>query len=168
MISVENSTKQMLPKKKKRPPQRRCGDWCEFLSSKGKLYYFHIKKGFTQWTKPDVWDDNQVIFFYLKNNKFNQKQAYEPTAKRPKEDKIEKPIENVAPTSTTLLVTTSSSSSLLRRDKEEPWLSSMTSLKAKLQLKSDLKRSQKKRRDRVLDQLKHIEQEATQKVQVFL
>jgi len=152
MISVENSTKQMLPKKKKRPPQRRCGDWCEFLSSKGKLYYFHIKKGFTQWTKPDVWDDNQ---------------AYEPTAKRPKEDKIEKPIENVAPTSTTLLVTTSSSSSLLRRDKEEPWLSSMTSLKAKLQLKSDLKRSQKKRRDRVLDQLKHIEQEATQKVQVF-
>ena len=35
MISVENT--KMTPsttKKKKRPPQRRCGDWCEFLSSK--------------------------------------------------------------------------------------------------------------------------------------
>ena len=47
-------------KKKKRPPQRRCGDWCEFLSSKGKLYYFQIKKGYTQWSKPESWDDNQV------------------------------------------------------------------------------------------------------------
>jgi len=37
----------------------------------------------------------------------------------------------------------------------------MTSLKAKIQLKSELKKSQKKRRDRVLDQLKDIE--ATQK-----
>ena len=81
MISVENT--KMTPsttKKKKRPPQRRCGDWCEFLSSKvprftfllciwsfsvlnlaqGKLYYFQIKKGYTQWSKPESWDDNQV------------------------------------------------------------------------------------------------------------
>ena len=35
-------------KKRKRSPKRRCGSWCEFMSSKGKVYYFHIKKGTTQ------------------------------------------------------------------------------------------------------------------------
>ena len=157
MISVENSNSsnaQMLPKKKKRPPQRRCGDWCEFLSSKGKLYYFHIKKGYTQWTKPDIWDDNQVSKKIQLNSKSFKRipkiskiffQAYEPTAKRPKEIDPAKTTENVAPAAATAVITS---------NKEPAWSSTMTSLKAKLQLKSDLKRSQKKRRDRVLDQLK--------------
>ena len=39
----------------------------------------------------------------------------------------------------------------------DSWSSTMTSLKAKIQLKSDLKKSQKKRRDKVIDQLKNFE-----------
>jgi len=126
MISVENT--KMTPsttKKKKRPPQRRCGDWCEFLSSKGKLYYFQIKKGYTQWSKPESWDDNQ---------------AYEPAVKRPKTEESnidQSPETNVKPI--------------------DSWSSTMTSLKAKIQIKSDLKKSQKKRREKVIDQLKRFE-----------
>lgn len=106
-----------------------------------------------------MWDDNQ---------------AYEPTAKRPKEmeatTKAMKPSENVAPSTTTV----QQQQQLQRHEEGEgqqqhqqsaPWSSTMTSLKAKLQLKSDLKKSQKKRRDRVLDQLKHIEQQAASRVQ---
>jgi len=117
-------------KKKKRPPQRRCGDWCEFLSSKGKLYYFQIKKGYTQWSKPESWDDNQ---------------AYEPSVKRRNIDQEAVSNTNATPQET------------INPKNIETWSSSMTSLKAKIQLKSDLKKSQKKRRDRVLDQLKDIE-----------
>ena len=47
-------------KKKKRPPERKCGDWCEFLSSKGSIYYYHVKRGQTQWKKPETWDDTSV------------------------------------------------------------------------------------------------------------
>lgn len=52
--------KQSDKKKKKRPPERKCGDWCEFLSSKGSIYYYNVKRGKTQWKKPDAWDDINV------------------------------------------------------------------------------------------------------------
>ena len=39
----------------------------------------------------------------------------------------------------------------------DSWSSTMTSLKAKIQIKSDLKKSQKKRREKVIDQLKRFE-----------
>ena len=58
--TTRTGSNQLNEKKQKKRPVRRSGHWCEFLSSKGKLYYFHIKKGITQWTKPESWDDEQV------------------------------------------------------------------------------------------------------------
>jgi len=63
----EDSVLVKCEKKKKRPPERKCGDWCEFLSSKGAIYYYNIKQRHTQWKKPDTWDDTN---------------AYEPKAKK--------------------------------------------------------------------------------------
>jgi len=63
----EDSVLGKCEKKKKRPPERKCGDWCEFLSSKGAIYYYNIKQRHTQWKKPDTWDDTS---------------AYEPKAKK--------------------------------------------------------------------------------------
>ena len=57
---LHSSQLQSDKKKKKRPPERKCGDWCEFLSSKGTIYYYNVKRGKTQWKKPDAWDDSNV------------------------------------------------------------------------------------------------------------
>ena len=67
-------------------------------------------------------------------------QAYEPAVKRPKAEE-----NSIDQTEETTIKPT------------ESWSSTMTSLKAKIQLKSDLKKSQKKRRDKVIDQLKTFE-----------
>ena len=72
-------------------------------------------------------------------------QAYEPSVKRRNIDQEAVSNTNATPQET------------VNPKNIETWSSSMTSLKAKIQLKSDLKKSQKKRRDRVLDQLKDIE-----------
>ena len=41
------------PEKK---PIRSFGEWCEFLSSTGKIYYYNCKTEKAQWEKPDEWD----------------------------------------------------------------------------------------------------------------
>ena len=76
-------------------------------------------------------------------------QAYEPSVKR--RNSVDEAVSN----------TNTTPQEVVNTKNIETWSSSMTSLKAKIQLKSELKKSQKKRRDRVLDQLKDIE--ATQK-----
>ena len=37
-------------------PLRTLGDWSEYLSSTGKIYYHNIKTDKAQWDKPDDWD----------------------------------------------------------------------------------------------------------------
>ena len=37
-------------------PKRAYGDWAEFLSSGGKIYYYNYKSEKTQWEKPSEWD----------------------------------------------------------------------------------------------------------------
>jgi len=32
------------------------GDWSEFLSSSGKIYFYNQKTEKTQWEKPEEWD----------------------------------------------------------------------------------------------------------------
>lgn len=37
-------------------PIRTFGEWSEFMSSTGKIYYYNSKTEKTQWGKPDEWD----------------------------------------------------------------------------------------------------------------
>lgn len=37
-------------------PLRSFGDWSEFLSSNGKIYFYNRKTEIAQWDKPDEWD----------------------------------------------------------------------------------------------------------------
>lgn len=37
-------------------PLKTCGDWSEFMSSAGKVYYYNSRTERTQWEKPPDWD----------------------------------------------------------------------------------------------------------------
>lgn len=41
---------------KNKQPLRTFGDWSEFLSSGGKIYFYNSKTEKAQWEKPDEWD----------------------------------------------------------------------------------------------------------------
>ena len=38
-----------------KPAERRLGDWAQMKSSKGKVYYFHLKTHVNQWVEPAEW-----------------------------------------------------------------------------------------------------------------
>ena len=38
-----------------KPAERRLGDWAQMKSSKGKVYYFHLKTQVSQWVEPAEW-----------------------------------------------------------------------------------------------------------------
>jgi hypothetical protein len=40
----------------KKQPIRTFGEWSEFLSSAGKIYFYNSKTEKAQWNKPDEWD----------------------------------------------------------------------------------------------------------------
>lgn len=152
-------------KKDKRCPKRRCGSWCEFMSSKGKVYYFHIKKGITQWSKPQCWEDHK---------------AYEPSNKKPKtnEGTLPKPEnkenlkQSIEQNGKSDIVKTSEvkPEDIEKEDRKfshveksdlhiEPvrhWSSSMTSLKSQIQQKMEIRRFQKTRRTKIIETLDQL------------
>ena len=40
-----------------KPVERRLGDWAQMKSSKGKVYYFHLKTQNSQWVEPADWKE---------------------------------------------------------------------------------------------------------------
>jgi len=133
------NTRSINEKKSKKRPIRRSGHWCEFLSSKGKLYYFHIKKGITQWTKPESWNDEQ---------------AYEPVKKAPRVET--EPVITNEPEVTT------------KAEEEQKWSTSLTSLKAKVRQKMETKNYQKDRRNKFLVEIDAISNHSLKQEEVNL
>jgi len=136
--STNTHNNSLNEKKPKKRPIRRSGHWCEFLSSKGKLYYFHIKKGITQWTKPESWNDEQ---------------AYEPVKKAPrveKEPEVTKEPE------------------VESKDEEQKWSTSLTSLKAKVRQKMETKNYQKDRKNKFLTEIDQIKSQNLNQQEVNL
>ena len=40
-----------------KPVERRLGDWAQMKSSKGKVYFFHLKTQVSQWVEPADWKE---------------------------------------------------------------------------------------------------------------
>ena len=148
------NTRSINEKKSKKRPIRRSGHWCEFLSSKGKLYYFHIKKGITQWTKPESWNDEQVRNpVTSKMIPINYFQAYEPVKKAPRVET--EPVITKEPEVTT------------KAEEEQKWSTSLTSLKAKVRQKMETKNYQKDRRNKFLTEIDAISNHSLKQEECF-
>lgn len=135
------NTRSINEKKSKKRPIRRSGHWCEFLSSKGKLYYFHIKKGITQWTKPEGWNDEQ---------------AYEPVKKAPRVE------------TEPVVITKEPEVTTKAPEEEQKWSTSLTSLKAKVRQKMETKNYQKDRRNKFLSEIDAISNHSLKQEEVNL
>jgi len=56
-INSRNSSKEKKASTEQvKEPIRTLGNWSEFLSSSGKIYFYNQKTEKTQWEKPDEWD----------------------------------------------------------------------------------------------------------------
>ncbi len=56
-INSRNSSKEKKTSTEQvKQPIRTLGNWSEFLSSSGKIYFYNQKTEKTQWEKPDEWE----------------------------------------------------------------------------------------------------------------